>query len=378
MPTHRHPGVYVEETPSGLREITAVRTSTAAFFGIAPGIGAPERTPVPVSSHAEFAAIFAKDAAASTPLMRAVAGFFENGGLRLHVVNLGHGAVTVSAADIAIIAADDDVSLIAAPGFADADTHDALIEACEAGEDRFAVLDAPPDVDSVVDLVRAVSAGGRRPGPGRRGAAAIYAPWILTVDPVDGARVATPPSGHVCGLYARTDAARGVHAAPANAPLIGAVGVTRVLSSSEAGVLGASGVNAIRRLNGEVRVWGARTLSEPASEYQYVPVRRLVTMVSQSIVRGTQWVAFEPNGEGLWAELRRSIDAFLFGLWRQGALVGAKPEHAYFVKCDGTTMTQSDINAGRIIAHIGMAPLRPAEFVIVRIGLSAGGSPNPP
>ncbi len=378
MPTPRQPGVYAEEVPSGTRPITAVGTSTAAFFGIAPGVRAPEREPVVVSSYAGFAAIFARDAVTSTPLMRAALGFFDNGGTRLHVVNLGPRAVTVGSADIAIIAGLGDVSLIAAPGFDDADTHAALIAACEAREAWFAVLDGPPVVGAVKDLGRPVSDGGLRPAPGRRGAAALYAPWILTLDPADGARVATPPSGHVCGLYARTDAGRGVHAAPANAPLVGAVGVTRVLSQGETATLTAAGVNAIRHLGGEVRVWGARTLSEPAGEYQYVPVRRLVTMVSQSILQGTQWVSFEPNGEGLWAALRSSIDAFLSGLFRQGALVGAKPEHAYVVKCDGTTMTQSDINAGRVIAQIGIAPLRPAEFIIVRIGLSAGGSPNPP
>lgn len=372
MPAYRPPGVYIEEAPSGARPIAAVATANAAFFGVAPGCGAPERTPVAVTSYLEFVRIFAEDAKVSTSLLRAAAGFFENGGSRLHVINLGGDATQVGPRDLALIEAIEDVSLLAAPGFVDARTHDALIDACEVRDDWFAVLDCPSVVGAAKELARPAAEGGLRPRSSARGVAAFYAPWIVTVDPLNKAWTPTPPSGHVCGLYARIDATRGIHVAPANQRLVGAVDLAGDFSQDEMDRIGIAGVNCIRRFGTEMKVWGARTLADPPSEWLYVPVRRLLNMIVVSIVRGSQWVGFEPNGEPLWGALRAGIDAFLNGLWRQGALQGVRPEEAWFVRCDMTTMTQADLDTGRVVILIGVAPIRPAEFILQRIGLQAG------
>lgn len=374
MASYLAPGVYVEEVPGGSRPISAVGTSTAVFFGVAPGTDAPERVATPVTSYSEFLRVFATDAEASTPLTAAAAGFFQNGGGRLYIVHLGDKAKQISPDDIALIEALDSISIIAAPGFTDAESYEALIGACEARRDWFAVLDCPAEIDAIDDLTRSVQAGGLRPRSSDRGVAAVYAPWIVIVDPITRARTPAPPSGHVCGLYAATDARRGVHKAPANAPLVGALNVTRAISQREQEVLNPVGVNCIRLFDDGIRVWGARTLADPTSEWRYVPVRRLVTMIAQSIERGTGWVVFEPNDLTLWKSLRRDIGAFLDGLWRTGALAGAKPAEAYFVKCNSETTTQADIDEGRVIALIGIAPVKPAEFVIIRIGQSLGQS----
>lgn len=372
MPEYLRPGVYVEEVPSGARPISAVDTSTAAFFGVAPGKDAPVRQPTVVTSFSEFASLFADDAKAATPLVSAAKGFFENGGRRLYVVHLGDGAKAVGPDDLALISAIDGISLVAAPGYADAKSTEALIAACEARGDWFAVLDCPEKIDDIAELTRSVQVGGLRPRSARHGVAALYAPWIVVADPIAGEKTAAPPSGHVCGLYAQTDATRGVHKAPANAPLRGAFGLTRAITDADQAILNPVGVNGIRQFADGIKVWGARTLADRASEWRYVPTRRLTTMIEQSIDQGTRWVVFEPNDEPLWASLRRDIGAFLQTLWRSGALAGEKPEHAYFVKCDATTMTQADIDAGRLVAEVGFAPLKPAEFIIIRITQSVG------
>ena len=374
MPEYLHPGVYIEEVPSGARPISAVDTGTAAFFGVAPGQDAPARTAVLVTSCGAFERIFARDARSSTQLSCAVAGFFANGGGRLYVVNLGAGAKQVGADDLAIIESIDGISLIAAPGFADAGTYEAMIGACEARRDWFAVFDCAAEIEDAGALARPIAAGGLRPRSSQRGVAATYAPWITMIDPIGGKKIAAAPSGAVCGLYVRNDAQRGVHKAPANLPLTGAIGVTHVISEREQAILNPAGVNVIRTFDDGIKVWGARTLADPGSEWRYVPVRRLVTMIARSIERGTRWVVFEPNDEPAWSALRRDIGAFLDGLWRAGALAGSKPEEAYFVKCGRDTMTQADIDAGAVVAVVGIAPVRPAEFIVIRIGQSAGRS----
>ena len=189
-----------------------------------------------------------------------------------------------------------------------------------------------------------------------------------------------PPTGHVAGIFARTDIERGVHKAPANEVVAGR---RRPEPSScrspkgEQDILNPRGVNCIRdfRTDGRgIRVWGARTMSSDP-EWKYVNVRRLFIFVEESIDEGTQWVVFEPNDEPLWAQVRRSIDELPARVWRSGALMGTTQEEAFFVKCDRTTMTQDDIDNGRLICYIGIAPVKPAEFVIFRISQkTAGGS----
>jgi uncharacterized protein len=183
-----------------------------------------------------------------------------------------------------------------------------------------------------------------------------------------------PPGGYVAGIYARSDTERGVHKAPANEVVLGASDVEFQISKGEQDVLNPKGVNVIRSFPGRgIRVWGARTLSSN-SLWKYINVRRLFIFIEASVEKGTQWVVFEPNDDRLWARVRATINQFLTGVWRSGALMGTTPEEAFFVKCDRSTMTQDDIDNGRLVCVIGIAPVKPAEFVVFRIAQWQGGS----
>ncbi len=234
-----------------------------------------------------------------------------------------------------------------------------VVNQCARLKDRFAILSVPLGQGDV-------SALPFRPDSSYAG---YYYPWIKVYDPsINGSRV-IPPTGHVAGIFARTDIERGVHKAPANAVVRGAADTEFPVSKGMQDILNPQGVNCIRdfRPDGRgIRLWGARTLSSDP-EWKYVNVRRLFLFVEESIDEGTQWVVFEPNDDGTWAKVRRSIGNFLISVWRSGALLGTTQEEAFFVKCDRTTMTQDDIDNGRLICLIGIAPVKPAEFVIFRI-----------
>jgi phage tail sheath protein FI len=198
--------------------------------------------------------------------------------------------------------------------------------------------------------------------------AAFYYPWIRILDPITNRPNTMPPSGFVAGIYARNDIERAVYKAPANEVVTLAIGFEQVLNKAQQEVLNPEGINAFRFFEGRgYRLWGARTMSSDP-EWKYVNLRRYFAFLEHSIDRGTQWAVFEPNGEALWANVRRTIGDFLFDQWQNGALLGDKAEKAYFVRCDRSTMTQNDLDNGRLVCLIGVAPLRPAEFVIFRIG----------
>lgn len=198
--------------------------------------------------------------------------------------------------------------------------------------------------------------------------AAFYYPWVRILDPITGRQNLMPPSGFMAGIYARNDVNRAVYKAPANEVINTAIGFERPINKAQQEVLNPEGINCLRFFeNRGYRVWGARTMSSDP-EWVYVNLRRYFAFLEHSIDLGTQWAVFEPNGEHLWANIRGTIDEFLLDQWQQGALLGDKPEMAYFVKCDRSTMTQQDLDTGRLICEIGVAPLRPAEFVIFRIG----------
>jgi Bacteriophage tail sheath protein len=268
--------------------------------------------------------------------------------------------------DIALLAVPDEVRFATATNAGSVTA--AVIAQCERRKDRFAIVSSPSGVVDVSQL---------KP-PQDTAWAAFYYPWIDVLDPVTGRTLPIPPTGHIAGVIARVDAERGVHKAPANEELRGVTGLEFSIADSTQDVLNPRGVNAIRdfRAAGRgIRVWGARTMSSDP-EWKYVNVRRFLTFLQLSIDKGTQWAVFEPNGESLWNNVRASISDFLLQLWSTGALMGNKPEQAFFVKVDRTTMTQDDIDNGRMICIIGVAPLRPAEFVIFRIGqLTAAGDP---
>ncbi|MCL5109886.1 MAG: phage tail sheath subtilisin-like domain-containing protein [Chloroflexi bacterium] len=244
----------------------------------------------------------------------------------------------------------------------------ALIAHCESMKDRVAILDAPASLTpQKVREWRLTEAGYDSKY------AALYYPWIKVSNPLGkGEAIAIPPCGHVAGVWARTDSDRGVHKAPANEVVRGALGLDFQVSKNEQDTLNPDGVNCIRAFPGRgVRVWGARTLtSDPA--WRYVNVRRLFNFVEKSIERGTQWVVFEPNDEDLWMRIRRDVTAFLTRIWRDGALFGSVAEEAFYVKCDRELNPPETRDVGQVIIEVGLAPVKPAEFVIFRISQFSG------
>jgi phage tail sheath protein FI len=386
--------VYVEEVQTGARPIEAVGTSTAAFIGVAPNPGAHQNEAFPITNWSQFLREYCKDAKRGTPLAQAVFGFQQNGGRRCYVLNVGaSGSVAphVEAGErrgVALLEEIDEVAIVAAPGLATPDAHEALISHCEKMKFRVAILDPSADVQRIEDLAMVAgggagaAAGGGGGGGGGGGLrprssawGTFYFPWIVMNDPLSGERVSAPPSGHVAGVWGRIDAERGVHKAPANEAIRGALDLTYSVTPEEQEVLNPAGVNCIRFFSDSgIRVWGARTLADAASEWRYLNVRRLFNMVEESIGRGTRGVVFEPNDFTLWKSIRRDVGAFLTRIWRGGALFGRTPEEAFFVKCDEETNTPEEIDAGRVITVVGMAPVKPAEFVIFRIGQHAAGT----
>jgi phage tail sheath protein FI len=245
----------------------------------------------------------------------------------------------------------------------------AMIAHCENMRDRFAILDCPPGLNPQQMKDWRMNTAGYDTKYG-----AVYYPWVKVANPIDGESIAVPPSGCMAGVYARSDNERGVHKAPANEVIRGATGVEMLITKGEQDILNPIGVNCIRSFPGRgIRVWGARTLSSDAS-WRYINVRRLFNFVEKSIQTGTQWIVFEPNDADLWARIRRDITAFLTNVWRSGALFGATPAQAFYVKCDEETNPQSVRDAGQVVIEIGMAPVKPAEFVIFRISQWANGS----
>ncbi|WP_202842487.1 phage tail sheath family protein [Luteimonas saliphila] len=268
-------------------------------------------------------------------------------------------------------------NLVCVPGLIDASTIQTLQGRCRERR-AFLIVDAP-EGETVENMMN----DGL---DGLTGAdanySALYYPWVRAPDPLkQGTPRAFPPCGFVAGVYARTDASRGVWKAPAgiDAGINGASALEVAMSDAENGQLNPQGINCLRALPvyGSV-VWGARTLhghNDRASEWKYVPVRRMALFLEESLYRGTQWVVFEPNDEPLWAQIRLNIGAFLQNLFRQGAFQGRTPREAYFVKCDRETTTQTDINMGIVNIHVGFAPLKPAEFVVIRVQQIAGDIP---
>ena len=260
----------------------------------------------------------------------------------------------------------DDIAILLAPDQARAELYDTLtgevIEQCELLKDRFAVLSAQQGEANVANL---------RP-PNDTLYAGFYYPWIKVFNATTNRRVLVPPGGHVAGIMARTDIERGVHKAPANEVVRGAIGLAYSVTKGEQDTLNPNGVNCIRSFPGMgIRVWGARTLSSNPA-WRYINVRRLFNFVEKSIERGTQWVVFEPNDPRLWSSVRRDVTAFLTGVWRDGALFGLAPSEAFFVKCDDETNPADVRDRGQMIVEIGMAPVKPAEFVIFRISQWGG------
>ncbi|HKP82024.1 MAG TPA: phage tail sheath subtilisin-like domain-containing protein [Pyrinomonadaceae bacterium] len=262
----------------------------------------------------------------------------------------------------------DEIAIVVAPDYHEIATLDTeLITHCTQMRDRFAILHSNPATDTLANIANL------RP-PQDTTFAAFYFPWIKVFNPLINQDSKIPPSGHIAGIYAKTDIERGVFKAPANEVVVGARSLEFQITKREQDILNPRGVNCIRVFPARgIRVWGART-SSTNTLWKYISVRRYFLYVGESIDEGTQWVVFEPNDEKLWARVNQTITQFLTTEWRNGALMGTKASEAFFVKVDRTTMTQNDIDNGRLICIIGLAVVKPAEFVIFRLAQFQGGS----
>jgi phage tail sheath protein FI len=352
--------------------IDPISTDHTAFVGRT--LGGPT-TLTRVTSFLEFMRIFGDlmDPAESY-LPWAVRGFFENGGRHASVARvIGRGTLDYlgdarrpadDVSGLATLDGRDDVNLVVVPdAVRDAALTAAVIDHCEIHRDRVAILALPFDADPA-----------RAAPPRDTSHAAMYAPWLRVPDASGKGTVTIPAVGHVAGIYARVDLNEGVHKAPANEAVHGLFTndpldpvITKVLADD----LALRGINVIRDFRDAgrgVRVWGARTMARDP-EWKYVSVRRLLVFLEQSIARGIQWVVFEPNEPRVWTLVRGAIENFLTSCWRSGMLMGSTMKEAAFVTCDQATMTQDDIDNGRLVVRVGVAPLKPAEFVIFRIGL---------
>jgi phage tail sheath protein FI len=350
----------------------------AGFVGVAPAADREKNKPVYIANWSEFCNHFAPEEETNTPLSHAVYGYFLNGGTDCYVVNVGKdGPISDRNAGLELLKKIDQIAIVAAPGFTDAASYDALLSHCEELQDRVAILDGPRLVDDLMLLTSSdVDQGGLLSRASPPGAGAFYYPWIEVADPFNmKQRVEIPPSGHIAGIWARSDLEKGgVHRAPANMVVRGALRVTHQLTRAEQGILNPEGVNCIRQFSREgILVWGARTRSDD-NEWKYLNVRRLFNMIRESIAENTRWMVFEPNDRNLWRKVRRDISAFLTGLWRDGMLMGSAPEDAFYVKCDGENNPQDVIDRGEVRVNIGIAPVKPAEFIIFRISQSQAGA----
>jgi hypothetical protein len=317
-------------------------------------------------------------------LTHAVAGFFKNGGTRCFVARI----TDLSQLEAALrkFESIDEVALIAAPGITGRANWGKLVDHCNTTDDRFAILDSEEVVgrDDEFDVTK-LNYGEvlSESMPDRSKNAAFYFPHIQVIDPakqlmdrdpmrgvdvMDRGKLFVPPSGHVAGVYARVDEQRGVHKAPANEALFGALNTKYYISKRHQELLNPQGVNCIRNINGNITVYGGRTVGGYKNgEWKYVNVRRVMLFLKESIDEGTQWVVFEPNDPSLWAKIRLNVSAFLTRVWKSGALFGLSPEQAFYVKCDEETNPPEVRDVGQVVVEVGVAIVRPAEFVIFRV-----------
>lgn len=405
MSQYLSPGVYVEEVPPSARPIAGVGTSTAGFVGVVPDevvmpaqpgkfTTTSENKTVPllypvaeagkpllITSWEQFKNAFGDfqskssnanatdaDFAAYQQLQHAVYGFFNNGGTRCWVIRVAESSDLDDPSNLLTqLAAIDEITIVAIPGATKQAQHTAILSHCFSLQDRVAILDGINDADLTPEAIAPVG----RSEAGSYGA--VYFPWIQVFDPIAKANMTIPPSGHIAGIYARSDSNRGVFKAPANEMIVGALDADRRLSKADQDGLNPEGINVIRVFNGTVKVWGARTRADEAnSEFRYISTRRFMNFLRESIDQGTQFVVFEPNSPALWQRITRSVSDFLLTQWQSGALFGETPKQAFFVKCDAETNPPNVRELGQVVTEIGVAIVKPAEFVIFRIQQTTG------
>lgn len=392
---YRSPGVYRQEVFQ--KPAPGLITGVPGFVGLADDSSpTPPNQPVILHRKEEFAARFNRMAASFGFLADAVAGFFDNGGVRCYVARarntdeferedalLAALESLESIEDLDLLAAPDAMTLrLSLTGLLNTDAvrrvQQAMLRQCAVVGTRFAILDAPPDaeVKGLLKYRNELTMGQTEPVTG-----ALYYPWIRILGASPSLPI--PPCGHVAGIYARTDARAGVFKAPANEELLGALDLGVSDGQKETAIavnnqlqdeLNPEGVNCLRAFPGRgIRVWGARTLSrEP--EWRYVNVRRLFLTVRRWIEQNMAWATFEPNDPRLWVRVQRELTVYLTKLWRDGALAGLQPEQAFYVKCDVETNPPEQRELGEIVTEIGLAPGSPSEFIVVRITHRVGAA----
>ena len=401
MAQYLTPGVYVEEVSSGSKPLEAGATNVVGFLGVA------EKGPVNeatlVTNWTQYTKLFGGMHQGGW-MGHSVYQFFQNGGTKCYINNLAEAAKAPAPKEGAkegkdgkakadagageadnfavknpdnltklIIGKDEgpgkrtglcafdeigDISIVCAPGVTEPAAQDALLSHCEKNRFRVAVLDAPETLDKGIDTM---------PMPRDSTMGAYYFPWVKMYDADNDADVYAPPCGGVAGVYGRVDSTRGVYKAPANEIFRGATGLKYNLTDAEQELLNPKGINCIREFEGRgIRVWGARTFSSDP-EWKYINVRRLFCMVEKTIQDGTNWVVFEPNTRSLWKQIVRNLTAFCLRLWKEGALFGDTPEEAFYVRCDDELNPPESIDAGYVVCEIGIAPAKPAEFVVFKV-----------
>ncbi|MFF3860030.1 phage tail sheath family protein [Streptomyces sp. NPDC002209] len=360
-------GVYVKDLPSGVRMIVGAGTSTAAFIApVTEGSGKP----VPFHGWSEFTEAYGVGSGrelAGANLVEAVYGFFANGGTKCYVVGMSGEEPAAYTAALAVLEQVADVHSVVVPDLWSSEADAPAIAKAVAGHcagagNRVAILHTRQEA-SVEDALKTPGLFGL--DETEETFTTVYYPWLKVPGTGGTARV-VPPSGHVAGIWARTDIERGVFKAPANQSIRGADGLRTLVNDAEHGKANEAGVNCLRLFPGRgLLVWGARTLST-SRDWKYLNVRRLVSFLSDSIQASSSWSAFEPSDERLWAALRLSVASFLTDQWRQGALLGGKEDEAFSVICDGTNNTPDMIKEGQVVIDIGIAPIRPAEFIHFR------------
>lgn len=369
------PGVYVEEVPPLARPIAGVGTSVAGFVGVVSATAATATIePQLITGWEEFKKIFGDFQADNSILAHAVYGFFNNGGTRCWV--LGVANLDNLAENLKKLEPLDEISIVAVPGALGNTKQNAIIDHCEKMLDRIAILDGTPTDQFTVDAIKGADGSATPPASPTRDSsfAALYFPWIKVFDPTTKKPISQAPSGHIAGVYARVDSERGVYKAPANEIIRGADDLDRKLSKSDQSGLNPLGINVIRAFNGNFRIWGGRTLGGDANgEYKYISTRRLYNFLRESIDEGTQFAVFEPNSQALWQRITRNVSDFLLGQWRDGALFGDTPKQAFFVRCNAETNPSDVRERGEVVTEIGIAIVKPAEFVVFRIQQLTGG-----
>jgi phage tail sheath protein FI len=363
------PEILIEDISTNSPPIEGVGTSTVAFIGGA--MKGPVLEPTPITTWQQFEDTFGglDFSAKGFYLAHAVDLYFKNGGQMAYVVRATDDTTPsngiVYRIGLPCLEGRDDISIVAMPDGTNVLDQRAMVDHCEKMKTCFAIIDSAKDPREVGDSHDVKLQ--KQKLVSNKGYCAIYYPWLQAQDPKTKRVRIVPPCGAVAGAFARTDSEKGVHKAPTGEPVLGVLETEVAVDQADQNDLNRIGINVIRKFTGRgMLVWGARTTSSD-SIWKYVNIRRTIIYFEQSIAKGTEWATFEPHDELTWNEVKQSTLEFLNKSWKDGMLLGSKPEEAYFVRCDRTTMTQADIANEKLIVEVGVSLTRPSEFVVFHV-----------